>query len=166
MSLPVWLARLFLITAGLLLGAGFWLAGYLPVAIALAVLPVLGLAFLWRGWGWSFSILLVLFTGSATAGFYLDVAPTWLVLGTLLALLAWDQEYFASRIKYAGRVESLSMLTKAHMARLTWVSIFGLFLVALTFLVQLEFTFGVAVLLAVLAVLGLSQGIAYLGRTG
>jgi hypothetical protein len=36
----------------------------------------------------------------------------------------------------------------------------------LTYLIQVEFTFGVAVLLSVLAILGLSQGIAYLRRSG
>ncbi len=166
MRLPVWLTRGFLVLAALLLGAGFWLRVYQPVSIALLALAVVGLVFLWRGWGWFLSVLLLLFTGTAAAGFYLDVAPAWLVLGTQAALLAWDQEHLARRIKNAGRVESLSEITRTHLARLAWVSLSGLFLVGLTFLIQVEFSFGVAVLLAVLAVLGVSQGIAYLRRTG
>jgi hypothetical protein len=38
--------------------------------------------------------------------------------------------------------------------------------VGLTYLIQVEFTFGLAVVLAILAVIGLSQGIAFLRRSG
>jgi hypothetical protein len=166
MNLPAWLTRIFLVLAAILLGAGFWPTKYFPASFALLAMAAIGLVFLWRGWGWFLSILLVLFTGSAAAGIYLEVTAVLMYLGLLAILLAWDQEHFASRIKSTGRVGSLASLTKAHYMRLAWVSLAGLFLVGLANLVQIEFTFSIAVLLASLAVLGLSQGIAYLRRSG
>lgn len=166
MSLPKWLSSFFLILAAIFLGTGFWLTGYLPLSLTMAALTLIGLFFLWKGWGWILSVLLVLYTGLSAAGFYLDVAPAWLVLGALAALIAWDQEHLALRMKNAGEIKDLAKLVKNHLARLGWVSLASLLLVWLTFLIQVEFTFGAAVLLAVLAVLGLSQGIGYLRRTG
>jgi hypothetical protein len=166
MSIPFWTSRLFLICSSILLAAGFWLGGYVQIALALAILPIIGLFSLWRGWGWILSILLTVFTGLAIAGFYLEVDPAWLIFGTLAALVAWDQEHLFRRIKSAGRIDSQSMLIRKHWIRLGWVCLACLVLVGLTFLIQVEFTFGLAVFLALLAVIGLSQGIAFLRRSG
>lgn len=166
MSIPFWTSRLFLICASILLAAGYWLSGYAQISLALAILPIIGLIFLWRGWGWVLSILLAIFSGLAAAGFYLEVEPAWLVLGIVAALVAWDQEHLSARIKSAGRIDSQSMLIRKHWIRLGWVCLAGLLLVGLTYLIQVEFTFGLAVFLAILAVIGLSQGIAFLRRSG
>jgi hypothetical protein len=166
MRIPFWTSRLFLICASILLAAGYWLGGYVQISLALAILPIIGLITLWRGWGWVLSILLAIFSGLAAAGFYLDVEPAWLVLGIVAALVAWDQEHLSSRIKSAGRIDSQAMLIRKHWVRLVWVCLAGLLLVGLTYLIQVEFTFGLAVVLAILAVIGLSQGIAFLRRSG
>jgi hypothetical protein len=166
MSIPFWTARLFLISASILLAAGYWLGGYVQIALALAILPIIGLIFLWKGWGWVLSILLAIFSGLAAAGFYLDVEPPWLISGILAALVAWDQEHLSRRIKSAGRIDAQSMLIKKHWIRLGWLCLAGLLLVGLTYLIQVEFTFGLAVVLAILAVIGLSQVIAFLRRSG
>jgi hypothetical protein len=166
MRLPAWLTRIFLILSALFLGTGYGLNGNPLVSLSLAALLAIGLVFLWRGWGWFLSILLVLFTGFAAAGIYFEVAHAWLFLGALAGLLSWDQEQFARSLISAGRIESPTRLIKARLARLSWVSLCALLLVWLTYLIQVEFTFGVAVLLSVLAILGLSQGIAYLRRSG
>jgi hypothetical protein len=166
MSIPFWTSRLFLISASILLAAGYWLGGYVQIALALAILPIIGLIFLWKGWGWVLSILLAIFSGLAAAGFYLDLEPAWLISGILAALVAWDQEHLSRRIKSAGRIDAQPMLIKKHWIRLGWVCLAGLLLVGLTYLIQVEFTFGLAVVLAILAVIGLSQGIAFLRRSG
>jgi hypothetical protein len=165
MSFAAWLSRLFIALAALLLAVGFWVSGFLQISIALVTLVAIALVFLWRGWGWYLSILLVLYIVSAAAGFYVEVLPAWSLLGALAILLAWDLEHFASRIKKAARVESIASLTRAHLGRLGAVSLTSLLLVMLTYLIQVRLTFGIAVLLALLAILGLSQGIAYLRRT-
>jgi hypothetical protein len=165
MNLPALLARFFILAAAGLLAGVYWLAVYQPVSLVIVGLALLGLLFLQRGWYWVVSLLLVLYTGSAAAGFYLELQPAWLAGAALSILAAWDLEYFARRLKNAGRVVAQSGFIRSHLLRLSWVSLLGLALFAIPNLIRLQFTFGLAVLLALLAVYGLSQGIAYLRRT-
>jgi hypothetical protein len=166
MRLPALLTRLFILAAAGMLAGAYWLDGYQPVSLAIIALALLGLLFLQWGWSWVVSLLLVLLTASAAVGFYFELHPAWLVGGTLSSLAAWDLEYFARRLKNAGRVIAQSSLVKSHLLRLLRVSLLGVVLVGITYLIRLQFTFGLAALLALLAVAGLSQAIAFLRRTG
>ena len=165
MNLPALLARLFIFISGALLANVYWLAGYRPLSLAVMGLALLGLIFLKRMWTWITSLLLALNTGLAAGGFYLKFQPAWLVSSVLFALAAWDLEYFARRLNKAGQVMAQTKLVRAHLLRLLWVSLLGLALFAITYLIRFQFTFGWAILLALLAVYGLSLGIAYLHRT-
>jgi hypothetical protein len=165
MSLPALLTRLFILAAAGMLAGANWLEGYLPVSLAILGLALLGLLFLQWGWSWVVSLLLVLFTASAAVGFYLELHPAWLVGATLLSLAAWDLEHFARRLKNTGQVINPAKLVRSHLLRLLWVSLLGLALVGITYLIRLQFTFGLAALLALLAIAGLSQTITFLRRT-
>ena len=166
MNLPALLARLFFVASGALLASAYWLAGYQPISLVTLGLSLMGLLFLQRRWSWIASLLLALYTGIAATGFYLELQPAWLLSGALFSLAAWDLEYFARRLKNAGQVIAQPMLVRAHLLRLSWVSLLGLVLFVITYLIRFQFTFGLAILLALLAVYGLSLGIAYLVRTG
>jgi hypothetical protein len=166
MKLPALLARFFILAAAGLLAGAYWLADYQPVSLISLGLVSLSLLFLRKGWGWLAPLLLALYIGGAAVGFYLELQPAWLVGATLSALAAWDLEYFARRLHKAGLVIDQAGLIKAHLLRLAWVGLLGLALFGTTNLIQLQFTFGLVVFLALLAVFGLSQGITYLRRAG
>jgi hypothetical protein len=166
MSVPSLMARLFIAISAGMLASAYWLGGYLPVSLIALGLAISGLLFLQRGWSWVVSLLLALNIGVAATGFYLELSPALLVSGALSALAGWDLEYFARRLKNAGRVIAQPSLVWAHLLRLLWVSLLGLVLFGISYLIHLHFTFGLAVLLALLAVLGLSQGIGFLRRAG
>jgi hypothetical protein len=166
MKLPALLARFFILAAAGLLAGAYWLADYQSVALITLGLVFLSLLFLQKGWVWLASLLLSLYIAGAAVGFYLELQPAWLVGATLSALAAWDLEYFSRRLYKAGLVINQAGLIKAHLLRLAWVGLLGLALFGITNLIQFQFTFGLAVVLALLAVFGLSQGIAYLRRTG
>jgi hypothetical protein len=166
MKLPALLARFFILVAAIFLAGAYWLADYQSISLIMLGLVFLSLLFLQKGWFWLASFLLSLYIAGAAVGFYLELQPPWLVGATLSALAAWDLEYFSRRLHKAGLVIDQVGLIKAHLLRLVWVSLLGLALFVITNLIQLQFTFGLAVVLALLAVFGLSQGIAYLRQTG
>jgi hypothetical protein len=166
MKLPALLARFFIILAALFLAGAYWLADYQSVSLITLGLVFLSLLFLQKGWVWHVSPLLSLYLAGAAAGFYLELQPAWLVGAALSALAAWDLEYFSRRLHKAGLVIDQAGLIKAHLLRLVWVGLLGLTLFGISNIIQFQFSFGLAVVLALLAVFGLSQGIAYLRQTG
>jgi hypothetical protein len=166
MSFPALIARLFIVTAAGLLAGSYWLAGYLPVSLAILALALLSLLCLLRRWSWSVSILMVLYTAIAATGFYLELRPAWLASSVVLTLAAWDLVYFARHLQFAGLVASPSRLILAHLLRLLWVTLLGSALFWVAYQIRLQFTFGLAILMASAAIYGLSQGIAYLRRSG
>lgn len=158
------LTHFFIIAAAILLGYAYLQAGIVFTAALLVGLALLAILFLHKEWRWALSSLLVLYNLFAALGFALDLQPFLLVSGALCTLFAWDLEYFTRRLKYAGQVLGEARLVSAHLTRLFSAGLLGLGLFVLTDLIRFRFTFALAVLLALLAVFGISQLIAYLLR--
>ena len=164
MKLSSFLTHFFILAGAIQLGYAYQQAGFIIPAILLVVLALLTILFLHKGWRWAMSGLLVLANLFAALGFMLDLSPILLISGALSTLLAWDLEHFTRRLKSAGQVLGEARLVRAHLIRLFSAGLLGLALFGITFLIRFQFTFALAILLALLAVFGLSQLIAYLLR--
>jgi hypothetical protein len=140
---------------------GRWIGA--GVSVAVGCLWLIGLR---RGWSGTDTLGLVGFTGLATVGVLLALAAPILLAGQVAALAAWDLDRFAERMRSAGRVEDAADLTRAHLVRLLAATGTGLVLGSVALGMQLPLSFGWALLLAALIILGLSRAIGWLNRAG
>jgi hypothetical protein len=117
-----------------------------------------------RNWGWVASVVLVCFVAAAASGFWLGLPAGWMLAGVVVALVAWDLAHFARRLRSVERAELALELERSHLRRLIGVAGAGLLLAGAALLAQVRLSFGVAFLVALIAVLGLSQLIGRLRR--
>jgi hypothetical protein len=148
------------------LALGYGLGGpWIGVGLILAV-GWLWLAGQWRGWGWVASSALVLLVGTAAFGLWLGLGTAWMLVSVVAALSAWDLDHFTQRLKRAGRVEGARALERTHLWRLLAVDGLGFTLGALALGLRIQFGFGAALVLGLLAVWGLSRVVGFLRREG
>jgi hypothetical protein len=145
------------------LAVGYALGGAWPGTLLILALGFLWLLDQWRGGGKVASVALVFFVGAAAVGLWLDLGDVWMLLGVVAALSAWDLDRFAQRQRNVGRVENVQQLERRHLRRLLIVDGLGLLLAAAGGL-KIKVSFGAALLLALLAVLGLSRAVGFLRR--
>jgi hypothetical protein len=150
--------------ATLLLVLGYAIGGRWIGAAASVALGCLWLVGLRRGWNGIDSLGLVGFTGLATVGIWLALAAPILLASQVATLATWDLDRFAQRLWSAGRVEAEADLTRAHLQRLLAVAGLGLVFGSVALGAQVPLSFGWALLLGVLAILGLSRAIGWLNR--
>jgi len=151
-------ARAARVLAAASLAAGCLLAGERPAAtLALAALALL-LAALppvpGRG-----QLALAGFAGLAATGLRLGLGAGWMLLAVVAALCAWDLEHLVERPShpaYAGSEDGRRAVERAHLGRLLAVAAVGLLLGSAGLLAQARITFLPALLLSLLALLGLS----------
>ena len=86
------------------------------------------------------------------------------MLGLVAALVAWDLDQFAQRMRVAGRVDGAPELERRHIRRLLIVAAIGGVLGAIGLGLRVRLSFGLALLLAALAMLGLSITVGFLRR--
>lgn len=149
-------------------------AGTLTLGYALTPQPAwgaffvaLGLVWLFgaqRGWRWIGSLGPVVFVGEAAAGVWLGAAAGWMLVGAVAALSAWDLDHFARRLASVPRVEDAAGLERAHLRRLLVVDAVGVTLAGIPLVATLDLGFGAALLLGLLAIVGLSHTIGFLRR--
>jgi len=121
------------------------------------VVGLLWLAGDWRGWDWAASPCLTGWIGLAAFGVWQALPAGWMLIGVVAALAAWDLGHFAMRLRDAGAVMQPAELTRAHLRRLAFVAALGLLLGGIALGIQVEVTFGWAILAAALAIIGLSN---------
>jgi hypothetical protein len=154
--------------AAVALGLGYGLAGRwagIPAVAALLLLWLVGR----QRWRWTATMGLVSFSGAAAAGVLLGLDAAWMVTGLVAALCTWDLDHFARRLQGVdwadGNGERTALrreLERSHLGWLLAVAGLGLLLAALALRVRVRLAFLTAVLLGLLAVLGLSRAIAFL----
>jgi len=88
----------------------------------------------------------------------------WMLIGVVAALAAWDLGHFGVRLRAAGAILPPAELTRAHLRQLAIVIAAGLLLGGIALGIQVELTFGWALLAAALAIIGLSRLISAGGR--
>ena len=160
-------ARLLPITIGLaaiVLAMGYAVGGvwkFSPILLATGVLWWIGQK---RHWNLLASVALVGFVVAAAIGLWVGLPAGWMLVGVVAALSAWDLDHFARRLRGVERVEMRLALERFHIRRLVSVDGLGLLLAGVALAVQYKFSFDVALVLGLVAVLGLSQMISYLRR--
>ncbi|GMQ77924.1 MAG: hypothetical protein BMS9Abin02_0415 [Anaerolineae bacterium] len=159
-----------LLYAGII-GAIFSLAaGYFFADLPLMTAPILLIGVVWvaaeiRGWRWIGSISLFLLIIGSAVGIIVEVDPIWAIMGTVLALAGWELSYFRRFLKKAPWVRNEDQLVRRHHTRVIAVALIGGVTAWLTTQIEVDIGFGVALLLAILSLLGLSRAVIFLRRT-
>lgn len=159
MTRKLWYVSLGCATCALVAGyaiGGFWIW----------TLPILGFAALWL-FGqpkWITSLELLLFVGLAAIGLWQKLAPGLMLLGILAALASWDIENFQQRVEGVERVDHRDDLERKYLQRLLIIEGSGALLAVAAMSLTVTFSFGSALLLGLLAVVGLSRTIGFLRR--
>ena len=117
-----------------------------------------------RHWSWVASLALVCFVGLAAGGRLQDLAPGWIVLGVVTSLSAWDLHHFAQRLRAAESIQNERETRRRHLQRLALVNGLGLLLATAALEIRIKFSLGIAFLLGLLAILGLSRASRFLRR--
>lgn len=143
-------------------GLGAALQGLWSITLVMLVAGALWLGARQRRWlaGWSSALCIA---GLVVAA-WLDVGMGWLLPGMVGALAAWDLDAFGSRLADRAHIGNERRLIGAHLRRLGAVSGIGLLLGAAALLIRVQLGFGLALILASLAVLGTALVLHQLGR--
>lgn len=162
---------LFAFVFSVLMGAGslayaYNSAGFVMLARYVLFFAALWLFAGWKHWKWFSAIALLLSVAFAGIGLWIELSPGWMIAGALGGLLAWDLTEFMRRLRFAARTDDLRGFERRHLARLTIVTLVGVLLASIAMLVRLEFTFEWIMLLTLVAVLGVTQLVAWLRRGG
>lgn len=154
-----------------LLGVGslafiFSKAGFESLVQGLLVLGGFWVYAIWRRWMWVSAVGILLLVASAGFGLWNELSPGWMIAGTLGGLLSWDLTEFIRRMDVAPNQTDLLGMERRHVARLTLVATVGLVLASIAIFVRLDFTLEWLMLLAFVAVLGVTQLGAWLRSGG
>ncbi|MCH7663347.1 MAG: hypothetical protein IH859_05685 [Chloroflexi bacterium] len=152
--------------AGVSLSVGFLLVNSFSLAALATVLMGvwwIGISFSWR---WLHGLELFAFWGLTVVGVLLEVGVIWLAFGLVAALAAWELGHFSRRMAAYPPSDDLEQIARRHHLRLLLVSITSIGLITAALGFQLRLPFGWAFVLALLALIGLSQAVGYLRRAG
>jgi hypothetical protein len=158
-----------LIWLGLMAGLSILALGFaLQIHWALLLAPlVLGLSW-WLGARsnrqWLVAVVMVVYSIAAVGVFLAGFSPLWLAFSSVAMLIAWDLQSFTWRLMAAGRIENEAQLIMRHLRRLGSVSIAGLGLILASTFLRFKLSFGIILVLGVLAILGLRQSISVASR--
>jgi hypothetical protein len=159
-----WLLPVSIVLAAAVLALGHGLNGSWAGMVVALVVGAFWLTGRWRGWEWVVSMALVLLIGVAALGQRGGAGGGWMLVGVVVALVAWDLDRLAWRMQAAGCVKDVDALERRHLWRLLIVAGAGLCLGAVALSVEIRLGFAVVFLLAFLAVLGLSRVVGFLQR--
>lgn len=153
-----------LATLGLALGYALhahWLWAGLAIGLGLGWLVGQG----W-GWYWPAPVGFTLLIGLAAWGVWQGLSPGWFLFSTVAALVAWDLANFAQRQQQAAPEARAAGLAGLHLRRLLPVAGLGWLLGYLALNLHFNLSFGWALLLGLLVILGLSRAIGFLKQGG
>jgi hypothetical protein len=139
--------------------------GLKPFVQGLVILGVLWLFAGRKRWTWFSTIALLLLVTLAGIGLWFGLSPGWMISGALGGLMAWDLTDFMRRLRFAPLMDDVRGLERRHLTRLTIVAFVGVSLASIAMFVRLEFTFAWGVVLTLVAVLGVTQLVAWLRRS-
>jgi len=152
------------------LACGSMIVGYLLAELPWVTAIILFLGTLWiiaeiRGWRWPGSLILFLIFIAAAVGIEIQVAPIWSIVAATLALAAWEFSYFYRTIQNANWVRMEDVFIMRHNRRVVVITIIGILLAWATTQVQINLSFGIVLLLAIVSLLGLSRAVVFLRRS-
>ncbi|MBI3162260.1 MAG: hypothetical protein HYZ23_07105 [Chloroflexi bacterium] len=136
---------------------GYSEAGFIIFSRWVILFGIVWLVTAWRGWGWLASPALAFAVMLAGAGLWFGLTPGWMFAGGIFSLFAWDMTDFRRRMIGVASDEHTRAVERRHIARISLLSLAGLFVASLAMIVRLKFTFEWGVFLVVVILLGLSQ---------
>ena len=145
------------------MGIGSLAWGYLQVGLPVFARWILyfgavWLIAVWRRWTWFAAIGLIFNFLVAAAGlWFLNFPPGWMLAGAIGGLLAWDLTYFRYRQRFVASDEERLAMEGRHLVRVSVLALLGFLLASLAMAFKLQFNFEWALLLAVVAILGITQ---------
>ena len=152
------MSRIGIIISTILLGLGYtlFLEDYWQL-----VFVIFGLGVAWfvgegKGWQWLPEAGLVTFIGLAALGLYLEKPAFLMLLASIATLVTWDLSLFTRRLTQAEWVENDVAVKRTHWQRLAMTVSLGLLLGGLALGVAIPMSFGMTVMLGLLAVVGVS----------
>jgi hypothetical protein len=154
---------LFGLLFSIVLGIGSLAWGYLQVGLPQFARWILffggfWLLAVWQRWRWFASIGLIFsFLAAALGLWFLNFAPGWMFAGSIGGLLAWDLTYFEYRLHFVANDGERRVMEGRHLVRVSALALLGFLLASLAMFVKLEFNFQWSLLLAVVAILGVTQ---------
>ena len=117
----------------------------------LAVVTPVGLKAGSGSWALFFYALLVIYAVGQ------GVWPGWMIVGLVASLAGWDLEYFIHRLRDVRDPDMVADMIKSHLRRLGLVLGVGLLVTGAVLAVHYRLTFGMAIVVTLLAVVGLTR---------
>ncbi len=146
---------------------GYTQAGFPQYARWILFFGILWLIAVWQRWRW-FAYLGLAFNllAAALGLWFADFPPGWMFAGAIGGLLAFDLTDFIHRLRFAASTEERLHVESRHLLRVTLVALVGFVLASLAMLVTVRYSFEWALLLAVVAALGILQLVAWYRKRG
>ncbi len=163
---------LFGLLFGIVLGIGslawgYWQVGLPQFARWIAAFGGLWLLAVWQRWRWFATLgLLFNFLAAALGLWFLNFPPGWMFAGAIGALIAWDLTYFRYRQHFVASDDERHAMEGRHLVRLSALALLGFLLASLAMAVKLQFNFEWALLLALVAILGVMQLVTWFRKHG
>ena len=140
------------------LAFGYHLAGFAQFARWIIFFGALSLIAVRQRWRWFAYIGIAFNFLTAALGLWLfNFPPGWMFAGAIGGLLAFDLTYFWDQVRFVNSEEERRGLERGHLLRVAFLTILGMTLASLAMLVKLQFTLEWALLLAIVAALGIIQ---------
>ncbi len=163
---------LFGLLLSIVIGIGSLAWGYLQVGLPqfarwILLFGAVWMIAVWQRWRWFGTIGLIFnFLVAALGLWFLDFPPGWMFAGAIGGLLAWDLTYFRYRQRYVSSEEERRAIEGRHLVRVAVLALLGFLFASLAMAVKLEFNFEWALLLAVVAILGITQLVRWFRKRG
>jgi hypothetical protein len=154
---------LFGLLFSILMGIGSLAWGYSQVGLPqfarwIVVFGAVWLLAVWQRWRWFATVGLIFsFLVAALGLWFLNFPPGWMFAGAIGGLLAWDLTYFDLRLRFAASDEERHAMEGRHLVRVSTLALLGFLLSSLAMAIKLQFSFQWALLLAIVATLGIMQ---------
>jgi hypothetical protein len=151
-------------TATMILAAGHALNALWSVALMIVAVGLLWLIGQWRGLNWTASLGFTLFVLATIYGTLQGISLLWLLPGILTTLVAWDLSHFGQYLSSVEDVRKETNLRWHHFLRLGIIIGLGSFLSISAISFETELHLMWAILLGLMAIIGLSQAVRFLQR--
>ena len=154
--------------AALALLAGFGLAGLWWGAAAAVVVAVLWATAHARKQRWAAPIGLFALILVTAVGLIVGLDPGWGIIALVAALAAWEFDFFwrvveeTDGAEHSVRVDRRDLLIRRHRRRVLITVLAGALLAGAATIVQIQFGFGLALLLGVISLAGISRAVHFL----
>lgn len=155
-----------------MMGTGSLAWGYAQVGLPylarwIILFGAVWLVAVWQRWRWFAYVGLTFnFLAAALGLWFLNFPPGWMFAGAIGGLLAWDLTSFLYRLRFSASDEERHVVETRHLRRISLLAMIGFGLASLAMIVKLRFNFEWALLLAVVAVLGIAQLVTWFRKRG